>query len=139
MHLTEAPGQDKPVTMREKHGEDSDRFTWLAINLYHNDPDVLTAVMDETFTAGYEMEEILPAIRCPVLLLQADPDVGGVMTHAEVERALPLLAQVQHVRFEKTGHFFFSPEKGPALRAIAGFLESLRGSSVGPGYDVACW
>jgi len=121
---TEVPGQDEPVTMREKYGEDSGVFTWLATNLYYNDPDMLTAVMDGTFAEGYEMEEILPAIRCSVLLLQADPEVGGVMTDADVERALPLLAQVQHVRFEQRGHWFFSPDKEPVLRAIVQFLES---------------
>ena len=97
---TEIPGQDEPVTMREKHGEDAGVFAFVATNLYYNDPDMLTAVLDGTMTVGYEMEKVLPAIRCPVLLLQADPDAGGMMTDAEVERALPLLAHPRHVRFE---------------------------------------
>jgi pimeloyl-ACP methyl ester carboxylesterase len=122
---TEIPGQDEPVTMREKYGEDSSFYTWLATNLYYNDPDMLTAVLDETTTAGYKMEKVLPAIRCPVLLLQADPDAGGVMTDGEAERALPLLAHPRHVRFEQTGHFLFYPEKEPVLRAMVEFFESL--------------
>ena len=122
---TEIPGQDEPVTMREKHGENSGVFAWVATNLYYTDPDMLTAVLDETMTVGYEMEEVLPAIRCPVLLLQADPDAGGLMTDAEVERALPLLAHPRHVRFEQTGHSLFVPEKEPVLRAMLEFFESL--------------
>ena len=122
---TEIPGQDEPATMREKYGEDASIYLWLATNLYHNDPDMLTAVLDGTMTAGYEMEEFLPAIRCPVLLLQADPDAGGAMTDAEVERALPLLAHPRHVRFEQTGHFMFHPEKEPVLRAVIEFLGSV--------------
>jgi len=47
------------------------------------------------------------------------------MTEAEVERALPLLTHPSHVRFEKTGHFVFHPEKEPVLRATVEFLESL--------------
>jgi pimeloyl-ACP methyl ester carboxylesterase len=105
--------------MRETYGEDSSVLTWVATNLYHSDPDMLTALLEDTFTAGYEMEQILPAIGCPVLLMQADPGAGGVMTDAEVERALPLLAQVRHVQFEQTGHFLFSPEKEPVLRDSA--------------------
>jgi pimeloyl-ACP methyl ester carboxylesterase len=122
---TEIPGQDKPVTMREKHGEDASVLTWVATNLYYNDPDMLTAVLDGTMTAGYEMEKVLPAIRCPVLLLQADPDAGGMMTDAEVERALPLLAHPRHVRLEQTGHALFIPDKEPVLRAMVEFLNSL--------------
>jgi pimeloyl-ACP methyl ester carboxylesterase len=122
---TVIPGQDEPVTMREKHGEDASVFAWVATNLYYNDPDMLTAVLDGTMTAGYEMEKVLPAIRCPVLLLQADPDAGGMMTDAEVERALPLLAHPRHVRLEQTGHMLFIPSKEPVLRAIVDFLISL--------------
>jgi len=123
---TEIPGQDGPATMREKYGEASGIFAWLAATLYHNDPDMLTAVMEGATTAGYEMEGILPAIRCPVLLLQADPAAGGMMTDEEVERALPLLAKARHVRLEDTGHFIFGPEKEPALCAIiVEFLNSV--------------
>jgi pimeloyl-ACP methyl ester carboxylesterase len=124
--LTTVPGQDEPVTMREKHGEDSGVYEFVATNLYHTDPDFFTALLDGSIRVGYETEKVLPAIRCPVLLLQADPDAGGVMTDAEVERALPLLARPRHVRFEQTGHaLFLPPSKEPVLRAVIEFLESL--------------
>jgi pimeloyl-ACP methyl ester carboxylesterase len=122
---TEIPGQDEPVTMREKHGEDAGVFAFVATNLFYTDPDMLTAVLDGTATVGYEMEKVLPAIRCPVLLLQADPDAGGMMTDAEVERALPLLAHPRHVRFEQRSHALFLPDKEPVLRAIVEFFNSL--------------
>ena len=122
---TEMPGQAEPVTMRERYGEDSSVFTWVASNLYYNDPDMLTATFDEATKAGYEMEKVLPAIRCPVLLLQADPAEGGLMTDVEVARALPLLTQAQHVCFKGTEHILFFPDKAPVLQAIVAFFESL--------------
>ena len=124
---TEVPGQDEPVTMREKHGQDSPHYIHVATRLYHNDPDMLTALLDDyqNTTAGYDMEVLLPAIHCPVLLLQADPDAGGLMQDDRVERALSLLAQGRHVRLEGISHIFFFPDKEPALRAITGFLDSL--------------
>jgi len=123
--LTTAPGQDEPVTMREKHGKDSGVYEFVATNLYHTDPDFFAALLDGSIQGGYEMEKVLPAIRCPVLLLQADPDAGGMMTDAEVERALSLLAHPRHVRFEQKSHALFLPEKEPVLRAVIEFLESL--------------
>jgi pimeloyl-ACP methyl ester carboxylesterase len=123
----EVPGKATPVPMREARGEDAPVFSWLATNLYYNDPDMITALLDgfETTVAGYEMDEVLPAIRCPVLLLQADPDWGGMMTDAGAERALALLAQPRHVRLEQIDHPLFNEKKEPALRAIVDFFESL--------------
>jgi pimeloyl-ACP methyl ester carboxylesterase len=123
--LTTVPGQDEPVTMREKHGEDSSVYEWVATNLYHTDPDFFTALLDGSVRVGYAMEQVLPAIRCPVLLLQADPGAGGVMTDDEVARATALLAQPHHVRLAHIGHGLFRPEKEPTLRAMVEFLESL--------------
>lgn len=64
---------------------------FLATRLYHQDPDVLGILLDdlENAAAGFEMAAVLPAIQCPVLLLQADPKAGGAMMDAEVSRALP--------------------------------------------------
>lgn len=123
--LTTVPGQDEPVTMREKHGEDSSVYEFVATNLYHTDPDFLTALLDGSVRVGYEMEKALPAIRCPVLLLQADPSVGGVMTDDEVARAMALLAQPHHVRLAHIGHNLFYPQKEPMLRALDAFLGRL--------------
>jgi pimeloyl-ACP methyl ester carboxylesterase len=119
------PGQDRLVTMREKHGENSGYFPAMAANLYYNDPDMLTAVLDGTMTAGYEVEDVLPAIRCPVLLLQGDPAAGGLMTDADVDRALGLLQQGQHVRLEGTGHAIFWPDAQHVLRIVLEFLASV--------------
>jgi pimeloyl-ACP methyl ester carboxylesterase len=93
--------------------------------LYQNDPAMLAALLDdfETVAAGYEMEQLLPVIRCPVLLLlQADPAAGGLMTDAEVAQALPLLAQPTHVKLTGLSHVLHNEQKEPVLRAIIEFL-----------------
>ena len=77
------------------------------------------------------MEKVLPAIRCPVLLLQADPGAGGVMSDDDVARATALLAQPHHVRLPNTDHHLFH-RKEPALQALDAFLERLWGSTLGP-------
>jgi len=123
----QALGRDEPVRMADVLGEDAPVFEWLATSLYQNDPDML-AVLLEDFdhtVAGYEMDQVLPAIRCPVLLLQADPNAGGLMTDAEIERALPLLAQPSHVRLSGISHVLHNEQKAPVLQAILDFLREI--------------
>jgi pimeloyl-ACP methyl ester carboxylesterase len=118
---TEIPGQDEPVTMREKYGEEHPVYQWVATNLHYTDPDMLAAVHTASFTADYQMEKIMPAIRCPVLLLQADPTLGCAMADEEITRALPLLAQPTYQRIEGTSHSsFFNDE---LLQVVRSFME----------------
>jgi pimeloyl-ACP methyl ester carboxylesterase len=124
---TELPGREEPLPMREAYGEEAPVFEWLATNLYHNDPDMLNILLAdfEGFSAGYEMESVLPAVRCPVLLLQADPGCGGMMTDDEVAQALPLLAQSSHVRLEGVSHALHHTHPEPVLRALVDFFGEL--------------
>lgn len=117
---TEIPGRDEPVTMREKYGEAHPVYQWIATNLFYTDPDMLAAVHTEHFTVDYKMEKIMPAIRCPVLLLQAEPALGCAMTDEEIERALPLLAQPTYIRVEGTSHSTFFTEE--LLQMVTDFL-----------------
>ena len=71
------------------------------------------------------MAVVLPSIRCPVLLLQADPKAGGFLTDAEVEQGIPLLSQPTHVLLEGVSHVLHNEQKEPVLQAITDFLTSL--------------
>ena len=112
--------------MREVMGEESGVYTWIATNLQPLDPDTLTAVLDRTATTmtGYAMNQVLPAIQCPVLLLQADPTAGGLMTDQEVALALPLLARPQHVRLAGISHALHHECEEPIVQALKAFFQS---------------
>lgn len=122
----EMPGKSELVPMRDVYGEDSSVFTWLATNLSHNDPDMLTALLNDfdNVVTGYNMDDIMPAIFCPVLLLQADPAYGGLMTNIEVDRARPLLDQLQHVQLSGVSHALHHEHEAPILAALVEFFES---------------
>jgi pimeloyl-ACP methyl ester carboxylesterase len=120
----EVPGRSDPVPFHQVMGKSSPAFESLAVRLYQNDPDMLSALLDyfERTAAGYEMETISAAIQCPVLLMQADPTVGGVMTDDEVTRALMLLAQPRHVKLEGISHVLHNEWKEPVLEALKNFF-----------------
>jgi pimeloyl-ACP methyl ester carboxylesterase len=122
----EVPGRVGSVPMREVAGEDAPVYTWLATNLQQNDPDMLTALLDrdENIVAGYEMNSVLPGIQCPVLLLQADPTAGGLMTDREVELALPLLDRPHHIRLQGISHMLHIEHKEPIAHALTAFFQS---------------
>jgi pimeloyl-ACP methyl ester carboxylesterase len=126
--IVSSPG--KPAPMRQVWGEDSPVYDWLAANLYQQDPDVLGALLDDfaDAAAGYDMETLLPAIDCPVLLLQADPASGGIMTDADVTRALTLLKRPAHVRLAGLSHIMHGERKEPVLAALLPFLDQWRGA-----------
>lgn len=86
------------------------------------------AVMEE-FRAGSLAAdfrpEILLHVRCPVLLLQADPAEGGLMTDADAELALALLADARHRRFPGVGHGLHVEAAAQVLAELEPFLATL--------------
>ncbi len=106
----DAPGSNgKYQTLGDIYADGDPIYEFLAKRLVDHDPDVLGMVLEDyaTYAAGYEMDTLLPAIQCPVLLMQADPSAGGVLTDAEAARAMTLLKQGQRVKFTGLSHLFF--------------------------------
>jgi pimeloyl-ACP methyl ester carboxylesterase len=114
-------------TLRQIFGEGSPIIHELAERLYLHDPDMLGMLIEdyENVAAGYDMETVLPAIHCPVLLVQADPSAGGALTDEEVQRALPLLTDPTHMRFSGMDHMLLYDPKGPPMEAVKAFLSQL--------------
>jgi len=114
-------------TLREVFGEGSPIIHELAERLYLHDPDMLGMLIEDydNVAAGYDLEIVLPGIHCPVLLVQADPDVGGVLSDEEVRQALTLLPSPTHVRFPGLDHMLIYDPKGPPMTAVHAFLSRL--------------
>ena len=114
-------------TLREIFGEGSPVIRELAERLFVHDPDMHGMLIEdyENVAAGYDMEAVLPAIRCPVLLVQADPSAGGALTDEEVQRALTLLPDPTHMRFSGMDHMLIYDPKGAPMMAVKAFLSQL--------------
>jgi pimeloyl-ACP methyl ester carboxylesterase len=96
-------------------------YAHIALRLISHDPDVLGMLLEDyaTASAGYEMSKILPTIQCPVLLMQADPNVGNAMSDEEVAHAMMLLKYGHHVKFTGLSHMLFMED----LQWVAGEME----------------
>ena len=112
---------DQPQTLSDISPDDYPFFEYLARRLIDHDPDVLGMLLEDyaTAAAGYEMSKILPAIQCPVLLMQADPNAGGALTDEEVAHAMTLLKHGQHVKFTGLSHLYALED----LKWVAGEME----------------
>lgn len=106
-----------------------------ALYLRNLDPEVLrywseSATDDNVFkdlSTGYDEEEI-GNIKCPVLLIQANLDKGGILADDEVEFALERIARAEKVYMPMFGHNLgcYSWEVGALLRVVNTFLMAHR-------------
>jgi len=111
-----------------------DPWTHVLIkNLFRWDPEGAVAFnkrfeSKDAFTQGYNCDELLPKISCPILLIQADPNVPGftVLTDHEIERAQGLNPRTSTVRIEGEWHALGTDNWNviPLVRAISLFIEA---------------
>lgn len=119
--------------LRDRAGENFDPVRALdrAKSLSMVDPSMLRSIADYSDDIdspyshfhGYDPDDFLPKVRCPVLILQAE---RGMLSDEEVQRALNILPEAYHVKLKDVPHEFLARETEPVLRAVTAFLESLR-------------
>lgn len=120
------PGLEELVPIGDLPGNDEAHLLWWARCLENVDPETFAMTLDESSVEEWDGEKLLRQIRCPTLLLQANPDLGGLMSDNDVERALELVPDASHARFPTLGHALYIQQAEPILRAVTDFLESLR-------------
>ena len=99
---------------------------WGAECLAMVDPEVLTPLIEGRWLDGYDVAEVLSRVRCPVLLLQADPAAGGVMSDADSDEVVQALSSCQRERFPGIGHQLHRDSPEAVLRALREFLSEAR-------------
>jgi len=116
------PGIREVIHLDEIPGNTSNNLLAWARTAIRTDPECLRMTVDRSAYAGWNPEEILPRITCPVLLLQSNPELDALLSDSDLELAKRLLPRAQHVSFPLLGHALFMQQPKPVLEAVLGFL-----------------
>lgn len=70
------------------------------------------------------LQELLPRITCPVLLITADPELGAIVTPEVAAEAQRLLPSLWVVRLRGAGHNIRREQFQGYLQAVQAFLSA---------------
>jgi len=124
------PGENVQMRYGDRPDISANHIQQLAATLSDLDPGVLEYHAEgraKEFFEGFDLDMILEGIRCPVLVLQGNPSLGGMMTDEALEHLRSIVPNVQHDFFEDVGHDLGLESGETALLqdSINNFLESL--------------
>lgn len=99
---------------------------------YHDDPDSAfrgwNGIWLDPDFRGWNIEEYLPRIDCPVLAIQGEDDEYGTMEQIErIERAIP---QAEVLRLKACGHSPHRDQSGAVIARVAEFVNGIRSDHV---------
>jgi len=117
------PGIDEPVAIADLAGNTDAILLEWARSAISTDPDVLRMAVDASTYKNWKAENVLPRIPCPVLILQGNPELDGLLTDSDAVFAKRLLRTAEHIKFPLLGHALFMQRPEPVLKAMIEFLE----------------
>lgn len=95
---------------------------YKAETLFQLDQDVLTAALEETSWNNYDVQTAFKKVLIPAFLMQADPDCGGIISDELLDSLRPLASNMQHRRFNGSGHKVHGDQPEKALESVLEFL-----------------
>jgi len=125
-----APGEEPPTRFGDLPDVDGVVLREWARTLEQLDPDVVQLLAEgrkQEFRANFDMDAMVSKVSCPVLLLQGNTSLGGIMTDEDVEHVLSTLPEAYCVKIDHAGHDLglSTWQVAPLLTALTNFLESL--------------
>ncbi len=117
------PGSGIRTRLGDSRDAASLRFT--ASCLKRLDPATLDPIVNGHWLAGFDSEAVFTGVQCPCLLIQADPDAGGMLTNDDADLTESWLADPVRINFSGCGHLVHWSQTEKLLNCIHGFLESV--------------
>ena len=114
---------------RDYPGVTSAWISFFAGCLWQLDPGFFDNLLDdfEDFCAGYDCEQILFRLACPILFLRGESRLGAVMTDDEITWLQRHCGNAHCVCIEGVGHLLHLQDQGqtPVLTAMLAFLDRI--------------
>ena len=104
---------------------DAVSLRYSASCLQSMDPETLTPINEGRWLDGYSWDDILQAVRCPALLLQADSAAGGMLPDDAAEQATRWMHNCTRIRVPEVGHLIHWVKPAETLCWVTQFLETL--------------
>ena len=117
------PQSDRPVRLGDIRDPVQLRFT--AASLKHVDPGVFKPILAGKWLSGYHAEHIFRSITCPALLMQADTNVGGMLTDVQAAQLTDWSPDLTHIKMTGIGHVMHVAATSQLVNLVHSFLESL--------------
>lgn len=89
------------------------------------DPEAYTAFIEETMFDAFDPDCVLSEIKCPTLLIQAEFELGGVVSDEAASRLKQDIADCTHIKFNGVGHNIHEDAPSEFRRAVFDFLDSV--------------
>jgi pimeloyl-ACP methyl ester carboxylesterase len=94
--------------------------------LSHMDPAAFEPIVEGRWLEGFNWKSIIPDVRCPILLLQADTAAGGMLTNDDAHFLIDHATDLTAVRFPDISHQIHGTDTAAFLKFVIPFLESVR-------------
>jgi pimeloyl-ACP methyl ester carboxylesterase len=112
------------VSAAEAYGENHPWFEFMAENLKQNDPNMLSAIIDDFDNTyeEYDVERLFPLIKCPILIVKGDSGQGSLIRDTDIGFIKKLNNDVKHVEIKGVGHALYMQDKQSFIDAILPFI-----------------
>lgn len=120
------PGIVEALLLEDLAGNTPSVLSEWARSAALTDPEALAMSLDGSAFQGWTPPTILLRISCPVLLLQANPELDGLLSDADIELAKKSLPRAEHVKFPLLGHALFMQKPESVLKEVLRFLDHLK-------------
>jgi pimeloyl-ACP methyl ester carboxylesterase len=89
------------------------------------DPEAYTSFVEETLYDRFDPNTVLADIKCPSLLMQADPELSGIVSDEVASHMQQLVPDCTHVKFSGTGHNIHQDASVEFRRTLFDFLDTI--------------
>jgi pimeloyl-ACP methyl ester carboxylesterase len=104
---------------------DEAQLRFMASCLARLDPKVLDPIVECHWLDGFDWRQVFGRIECPMLLLQADTNVAGMLTDADAAQIGDNSNRITVVKLRGCGHNMHWTRTQEVANLTCAFLESL--------------